>query len=61
MGKLYESITGHGVPVMQFVGHRDLIERWSVKKGPNGLAEYRTAKNGASIDGITGYKELESL
>jgi hypothetical protein len=41
---------------MDFVGHRDLIEKWSTTKGPEWLAEYRTAKNQASIDGIGGYK-----
>jgi pyridoxamine 5'-phosphate oxidase-like protein len=47
---------GHGVPVMEFVSSRDLIENWSLKKGPDGLAEYRAAKNAASIDGIPGYQ-----
>lgn len=46
---------GHGVPVMEFIAHRDLIEKWSAKIGPEGLAEYRAANNGASIDGIPGY------
>jgi hypothetical protein len=45
---------GHGVLLMDFVGHRDLIEKWSSTKGPEWLAEYRTAKNQASIDGIAG-------
>jgi hypothetical protein len=47
---------GHGVPLMAFVGHRDLIEKWSMTKGQEWLAEYRASKNQASIDGITGYK-----
>ena len=46
---------GHGVPVMEFVAQRDLIEKWCRNKGPTGLAEYRAANNGVSIDGIPGY------
>lgn len=46
---------GHGVPLMEFVARRDLIEKWSAVKGPQGLAEYRAAKNSASIDGLPGY------
>jgi hypothetical protein len=47
---------GHGVPLMDYVADRQLIEKWSTTKGPQGLAEYRAAKNNASIDGIPGYK-----
>ena len=41
---------------MDFVAHRDLIDKWSAAKGPEGLSEYRAANNRASIDGIPGYK-----
>ena len=47
---------GHGVPLMDYVADRHLIEKWSAAKGPQGLAEYRAAKNITSIDGIPGYK-----
>jgi hypothetical protein len=47
---------GHGVPLMDFVAPRDLIEKWSAAKGPQGLAEYCASKNQASIDGMPGYK-----
>jgi hypothetical protein len=46
---------GHGVPLMNFVARRDLIEKWSKTKGLQGLAEYRAAKNRFSIDGVAGY------
>src|SRR5262249_38707778 len=36
---------GHGVPLMDFVGRRDLIAKWSAAKGEAGLADYRAAKN----------------
>ena len=47
---------GHGVPLMDYVADRHLIDKWSAAKGPQGLAEYRAAKNNTSIDGIPGYK-----
>jgi len=50
---------GHGVPLMDFVNRRDLIEKWSKLKGPDGLSEYRAAKNRESIDGIPGYADLD--
>ena len=46
---------GHGVPLMDFVSHRDLMEKWATTKGEVGLAEYRANKNRASIDGLPGY------
>jgi hypothetical protein len=48
---------GHGVPLMDFVAPRDLLEKWAATKGPRGLAEYRAAKNRESIDGLPGYRE----
>ena len=47
---------GHGVPVMDFVEHRHLIEKWATAKGPEGMGEYRKVNNSVSIDGIPGYK-----
>jgi hypothetical protein len=49
---------GHGVPLMDFVARRDLIDKWSTLKGPQGLAEYRAEKNHDSIDGIPGIQRL---
>ncbi len=43
---------GHGVPLMDMRGRRDLIEKWSLSKGPDGLEQYRAAKNRNSIDGL---------
>lgn len=48
---------GHGVPLMDFVARRDLIEKWCTTKGPEGLAAYRSAKNRTSIDGLPGFSE----
>jgi hypothetical protein len=46
---------GFGVPHLEFVEHRDSLDRWTEKKGPEGLVAYRREKNHASIDGIQGY------
>jgi hypothetical protein len=43
---------GFAVPLMEFVGDRDLLPKWAEKKGVEGLAEYRRKKNARSIDGV---------
>jgi hypothetical protein len=45
---------GFGVPVMDVVGERDLLRRGAERRGPEGLADYRAAKNATSIDGLPG-------
>lgn len=45
---------GWGVPVMEVREERDLIRLNAEKKGPDGLAEYRSVKNAVSIDGLPG-------
>jgi hypothetical protein len=45
---------GHGVPVMEMVAERDLLQLTAEKKGPDGLAAYRSEKNAVSIDGLPG-------
>lgn len=48
---------GFGVPKMQFLSHRDDMQKWADKKGSDGLAQYRAKKNQVSIDGLpTGLK-----
>ncbi len=46
---------GFTVPFMDYVKHRDTLDVWAEKKGPEGIAEYRQQKNLQSIDGIPGY------
>jgi hypothetical protein len=43
---------GYSVPLMTYEGDRDLLIRWSERKDEEALAEYRRAKNAASIDGL---------
>jgi hypothetical protein len=46
---------GHGVPLYDFKGNRDILDQWATNKGEAGLAEYRRAKNARSVDGLPGY------
>ena len=43
---------GYGVPLMDFQERRDLLEKWALGKGQDGLEQYRAAKNRNSIDGL---------
>lgn len=43
---------GFGVPEMSLVRHRETLNDWCAKKGPEALAEYERAKNRKSIDGL---------
>jgi hypothetical protein len=46
---------GFGVPLLRFVGERDLLEKWAKGKGAGGLEQYRREKNRRSIDGRPGF------
>ncbi|HEX3824009.1 MAG TPA: pyridoxamine 5'-phosphate oxidase family protein [Mycobacteriales bacterium] len=43
---------GYSVPLFEFVGDRDLLDRWTENRGPAKLAEYRATRNAESIDGL---------
>src|SRR3954463_7389154 len=45
---------GYGVPVMDLVGERDLLRLGAARRGPEGLAAYRSKNNATSIDGLPG-------
>ena len=45
---------GFGVPVMEFVGDRDLLRRAAERRGAEGLAAYRAEQNASSLDGLPG-------
>jgi predicted pyridoxine 5'-phosphate oxidase superfamily flavin-nucleotide-binding protein len=47
---------GYGVPIYQFSGHRDALEKWADGKGEEGLRAYRTLKNQRSIDGLPAFE-----
>jgi len=43
---------GYGVPRMELVGPRPLLNRWATAKGEPGLEAYRAEKNLVSLDGL---------
>jgi hypothetical protein len=43
---------GYGVPFMDYVGDRDLMERWAERKSDDDITAYVKAKNLTSIDGL---------
>ena len=43
---------GFGVPLLQFLQDRPLLDQWADKKGKQGLETYRREKNVRSIDGL---------
>lgn len=43
---------GYSVPLYQFQSQRETLDRWVLKKTPEGLKAYRAAKNRQSIDGL---------
>lgn len=48
---------GYGVPLMSYVGERDLLIPYMERKGPDGQAEYRRQKNRISIDGLPAFPD----
>ena len=49
---LVQTSCGFGVPLMEYQGERGLIEKWSEKKGAEGIEAYWGKKNQVSLDGI---------
>ena len=43
---------GYAVPLFDYVGQRDVLDKWAEKKGPEELVAYRQKKNRLSIDGL---------
>ena len=46
---------GYAVPLHEFVGERDLLEKWTEARAGERLTAYRAEKNTASIDGLPAY------
>jgi hypothetical protein len=47
-----KSSCGYGVPLMQYEGERDTLERWTDSKGEDGIRTYWEKKNLESMDGF---------
>ena len=54
------SSCGYSVPLFDFQGHRDTLERWAENQGPEKLKAYRAAKNQRSIDGLAAFQSIAS-
>lgn len=50
--EMVQSSCGYGVPLFDYAGERDTLDRWAAKKGPEGLEAYRREKNSFSLDGF---------
>jgi hypothetical protein len=49
---------GYAVPLMDFVGHRDVLDLRQEKKGPAVYREYPETRNAVSIDGLPALGDL---
>ncbi|MDQ0472513.1 pyridoxamine 5'-phosphate oxidase family protein [Labrys wisconsinensis] len=49
---LVQTSCGFGVPLFDYAGERDTLERWAAAKGEDGLETYRREKNARSMDGL---------
>ncbi len=43
---------GYSIPFERYDGERETLRRWAVKKGEDGMADYRAKRNAESIDGL---------
>lgn len=48
---------GYGVPLMDYVGERDLLPAHMERKGAAGRVDYRRLKNATSIDGLPAFDD----
>ena len=48
---LVQTSCGMAVPLFDYVGERELLNKWAEKKGEQGIREYWEAKNRISLDG----------
>ena len=50
--ELVQTSCGMAVPVYDYMGDRELLSDWAVRKGEDGIRRYWEEKNQTSIDGI---------
>ena len=43
---------GYSVPLFDYLGQRDILDKWADRKGVEGIQEYQAQKNRVSIDGL---------
>lgn len=57
---LVQSSCGMAVPYFSYVGDREQLSDWALKKGDEGLKQYWEEKNSVSIDGIPTHISLKN-
>ena len=50
-----QSSCGYAVPLMEFVGERDRLVRWTESRTDEELEQYRRDRNAVSIDGLPAF------
>ncbi|MGB3790768.1 MAG: pyridoxamine 5'-phosphate oxidase family protein [Phormidesmis sp.] len=53
--ELVQTSCGMAVPMYDYQGDRDRLNKWAQKKGPAGIEAYQREKNQVSIDGLPTY------
>lgn len=48
---LVQTSCGYAVPFMDHAGDRDVLEKWTENKGPDGISDYWETRNQQTIDG----------
>lgn len=46
---------GYGVPLYEYKGERDQLQRWAERKGEGGIAQYQRDNNAESLDGLPSF------
>lgn len=49
---LVKTSCGYGVPLHEYKGERDTMDKWAGAKGPDGIEAYWREKNATSMDGL---------
>lgn len=52
---MVQTSCGFAVPIYNYVGDRELLDKWAMKKGKEGVKEYWKEKNQVSLDGKSTY------
>lgn len=50
--EMLQTSCGYAVPFFEHQGPRDILEKWAVEKGPEGIATYWKERNQQTIDGL---------
>ena len=45
---------GYAIPLYEFKEDRDILQKWTERKGPEGVLAYQKEKNSQSLDGLPG-------